>query len=98
LIVIPTGPEPLTGSTRLVAGTATKVFLNTLTTSVFTKLGKIRGNRMIDLRATNEKLHDRCLRILCELFPELDRAQADRALSAAGGRLREAVETYEEAQ
>ena len=89
LIVIPTGPEPLTGSTRLVAGTATKVFLNTLTTSVFTRLGKIRGNRMIDLRATNDKLHDRCLRILCELFPELDRAEADRALSAAGGRLRE---------
>lgn len=95
LIQIATGPEALTGSTRLAAGTATKVLLNTLTTSVFVRLGKIRGNLMIDLRATNEKLHDRCLRIMCELFPEIDRTEADRLLSAAGGRLRDTVEAYE---
>ena len=98
LIVIPTGPEPLTGSTRMVAGTATKIALNTLTTGVFTRLGKVRGNRMIDLRATNDKLHDRCLRILCELFPALDREEAQRWLAEADGYLRDAVASYEEAQ
>lgn len=95
LIVLDTGPEPLTGSTRLGAGTATKIALNTLTTAVFTRLGKVRGARMIDLRATNEKLRDRCLRILLELFPDLDRAEADRRLHAADDHLRAAVETLE---
>lgn len=95
LIVLDTGAEPLTGSTRLGAGTATKIALNTLTTAVFTRLGKVRGARMIDLRATNEKLRDRCLRILIELFPDLDRAEADRRLHAAGDHLRHAVETLE---
>lgn len=95
LVVLGTGPEPLTGSTRLAAGTATKIALNTLTTAVFTRLGKVRGSRMIDLRATNAKLHDRCLRILLELFPDLDRSEADRRLHAAGDSLRSAVETIE---
>lgn len=95
LVVLATGPEPLAGSTRMAAGTATKIALNTLTTAVFTKLGRVRGDRMIDLRATNEKLHDRCLRILLELFPDLDRADADRRLHAAGDSLRAAVEAIE---
>jgi N-acetylmuramic acid 6-phosphate etherase len=97
LIVLDTGPEPLTGSTRLAAGTATKIALNTLSTSVFIKLGKVRGNRMIDLHATNDKLHDRCLRILCELLPGLDRDQANRLLAEAKGSLRGAVEAKENA-
>lgn len=96
LVVLDTGPEPLTGSTRLGAGTATKIALNALTTAVFTRLGKVRGGRMIDLRATNEKLRDRCLRILVELFPDLDRAEADRRLHAADDHLRRAVEALEE--
>ncbi|MDG2132695.1 MAG: N-acetylmuramic acid 6-phosphate etherase [Phycisphaerales bacterium] len=95
LVVLATGPEPLAGSTRMAAGTATKIALNTLTTAVFTKLGRVRGDRMIDLRATNEKLHDRCLRILLELFPDLDRADADRRLHAAGDSLRATVEAIE---
>jgi len=97
LVVLDTGPEPLTGSTRLGAGTATKIALNALTTAVFTRLGKVRDSRMIDLRATNDKLRDRCLRILCELFPDLDRAEADRRLHAAGDHLRAAVEAIESA-
>ena len=97
LVVLDTGPEPLTGSTRLGAGTATKIALNALTTAVFTRLGKVRDSRMIDLRATNDKLRDRCLRILCELFPDLDRAEADRRLHAAGDHLRVAVEAIESA-
>ncbi len=95
LVVLETGPELLAGSTRLAAGTATKIALNALTTTVFTRLGKVRGSRMIDLRATNEKLRDRCLRIICELFPSLGRSDADRALLAAGDSLREAVEHLE---
>lgn len=95
LVHLATGPEPLTGSTRLVAGTATKIALNTLTTAAFTRLGKVREGRMIDLRATNEKLRDRCLRILLEFFPDLDRAEADAALRASDGSLREAIGTIE---
>ncbi len=95
LVVLATGPEPLAGSTRMAAGTATKIALNTLTTATFTRLGRVRGDRMIDLRATNDKLHDRCLRILLELFPEFDRAEADRRLHAAGDSLRAAVEAIE---
>ena len=95
LVVLDTGPELLTGSTRLAAGTATKIALNSLTTAVFTRLGKVRGSRMIDLRATNDKLRDRCLRILQEIRPGLDRAEADRRLRAAGDSLRAAVERLE---
>ena len=95
LVVLETGSEPLTGSTRLSAGTATKIALNTLTTSVFTRVGKVRGSRMIDLRATNEKLRDRCIRILRELHPELDRTDADRLLERSGDSLRRAIEHLE---
>ena len=95
LVHLATGPEPLTGSTRLVAGTATKIALNTLTTATFTRLGKVRQGRMIDLRATNEKLRDRCLRIMLEIFPEIDRAAADAALRSAAGSLRAAIEGLE---
>ena len=58
-----TGPELLTGSTRMKAGTATKLALNTLSTAVMVKLGKVYGNRMVDVAASNSKLVDRSLRI-----------------------------------
>ena len=62
-----TGPELLTGSTRMKAGTATKLALNTLSTAVMVKLGKVYGNRMVDVAASNSKLVDRSLRILRDL-------------------------------
>ena len=62
-----TGPELLTGSTRLKAGTATKMALNVISTSVMVRLGKVYGNRMVDVAATNSKLVDRSLRILRDL-------------------------------
>ena len=62
-----TGPEILAGSTRLKAGTATKMALNIISTSVMIKLGKVYGNRMIDLSVTNNKLLDRALGILLDL-------------------------------
>jgi N-acetylmuramic acid 6-phosphate etherase len=62
-----TGPEVLTGSTRLKAGTATKMALNILSTGVMVRLGKVYGNRMVDVAVTNSKLEDRALRILADL-------------------------------
>jgi len=62
-----TGPEILAGSTRLKAGTATKMALNIISTSVMIKLGKVYGNRMVDLSVTNNKLLDRALRILLDI-------------------------------
>ena len=62
-----TGPEIIAGSTRLKAGTATKMALNIISTSVMIKLGKVYGNRMIDLSVTNNKLRERALSILFDL-------------------------------
>jgi N-acetylmuramic acid 6-phosphate etherase len=61
------GPELLTGSTRLKSGTATKLILNMLTTLSMIRLGKVRSNLMIDVKASNVKLRDRAVRIVCEL-------------------------------
>jgi N-acetylmuramic acid 6-phosphate etherase len=61
------GPEILSGSTRLKAGTVTKMALNIISTGVMVRLGKVYGNRMIDVAVTNNKLHDRALRIICDL-------------------------------
>ena len=66
-IDLATGPELVTGSTRLKAGTATKVALNILSTCAMVRLGKVRGNLMIDVRATNAKLRDRAMRLVSEL-------------------------------
>jgi N-acetylmuramic acid 6-phosphate etherase len=67
LIAINTGPEILTGSTRLKAGTATKLVLNLLTTLAMVQLGKVAGNLMVDLLPSNAKLRDRAVRIVVEL-------------------------------
>jgi N-acetylmuramic acid 6-phosphate etherase len=65
-IEVPVGPEVVTGSTRLKAGTATKLVLNMITTTVMIKLGKVYGNLMVNVQATNEKLRDRVIRIVGE--------------------------------
>jgi len=76
-LAIATGPEALTGSTRLKAGTATKLVLNMLTTIAMIRLGKVRSNLMIDLEPTCEKLHDRAARIYSALrHVPLDEAEA----------------------
>ncbi|HEY9884611.1 MAG TPA: N-acetylmuramic acid 6-phosphate etherase, partial [Thermosynechococcaceae cyanobacterium] len=69
------GPEVLAGSTRLKAGTVTKLALNILSTGVMVQLGKVYGNRMVDVAVTNKKLHDRALRILQDLT-DLSREEA----------------------
>ena len=73
------GAEVLAGSTRLKAGTVTKLALNILSTGVMVKLGKVYGNRMVDVAVTNSKLHDRALRILQDLT-DLSRSDADALL------------------
>ena len=91
LIVLRTGPELLTGSTRLKAGSATKLALNIITTTAFTKLGKVYSNLMVDLRASNNKLRDRAIRILIQLCPDLSRPAAAAVLKRAGGDLKAAI-------
>lgn len=82
-IVVLTGPEVLTGSTRLKAGTATKLVLNMITTAAFTRLGRVRGSRMIDLQLVNRKLWQRAIRYLCEAAG-LSEAQAEALLRETG--------------
>ena len=91
LIVLRTGPELLTGSTRLKAGSATKLALNIITTTLFVRLGKVYSNLMVDLRATNDKLRDRAIRILVELCPELDREESAQLLDRANRELKTAI-------
>jgi N-acetylmuramic acid 6-phosphate etherase len=89
-IVVRTGPEVVTGSTRMKAGTATKLVLNTLTTGAMIRLGKTYGNLMVDLQATNAKLVDRGQRIVMEVAG-VDRERAREAIALAGGRVRTAI-------
>lgn len=77
------GPEVIAGSTRLKAGTAQKLVLNMLSTGAMIRLGYVRGNRMINVRPTNEKLRERAIHIIMELA-EVDHDTADRTLINAG--------------
>ena len=87
------GPEVVTGSTRMKAGTATKLVLNTISTGAMIRLGKTWGNLMVDLRATNVKLQDRSERILMEVL-DLTRAEAAALLGSAGGSVKTAIAMY----
>ena len=89
-IVVVTGPEVVTGSTRLKAGTATKLVLNMITTGAMIRLGKTYGNLMIDLRATNDKLVDRSERIVAEVC-STSREEARTLLTRAGGEVKLAI-------
>jgi N-acetylmuramic acid 6-phosphate etherase len=89
-IVAITGPEVVTGSTRLKAGTATKLILNMITTGAMIRLGKTFGNLMVDLRATNAKLTDRSERIVAEVCA-MERDAARELLARAGGRVKLAI-------
>ena len=84
------GPEAVTGSTRLKAGTATKLVLNALTTAAMVRRGKVYGNLMVDLRATSAKLRDRSLRIVRQMTG-LARRPAGRLLCRAGGETKTAI-------
>lgn len=84
------GPEVITGSTRMKAGTATKLVLNTITTGAMVRLGKVYGNLMVDLQVTCEKLRDRGERIITRTLA-VDRDRAASLLDAAGGHVKTAL-------
>jgi N-acetylmuramic acid 6-phosphate etherase len=89
-IVLDTGPEVISGSTRLKAGTAQKMALNTFSSSVMVRLNKVYGNLMVDLRATNAKLVKRALRLTVRASGA-DEAAAQAALAACEWRVKTAV-------
>ena len=89
-IVVLVGPEVVTGSTRMKAGTATKLVLNTITTGAMIRVGKTYGNLMVDLRASNAKLQDRSHRIVMETTG-LARDAAAQVLERADGRVKLAI-------
>lgn len=89
-IIIETGPEVVTGSTRMKAGTATKLVLNTISTTLMVRMGKVYENLMVDLRAGNSKLRDRAARIIATLC-NLSRPQALELLDQAGGSCKAAI-------
>jgi len=90
MIVPKVGPEVVTGSTRLKAGTATKMVLNMVTTGAMIRIGKTYGNLMVDLRATNTKLVARTRRIVAALTG-VGEDEAERLVSEADGELKTAV-------
>ena len=90
LILPKVGPEALTGSTRMKAGTATKLVLNAVSTGAMIRRGRAYGNLMVDLMALSDKLRDRGERIVMECAG-VDRAAARRAIEAAGGSVKLAI-------
>ena len=91
MIVVDTGAELLAGSTRLKAGTATKITLNTITTATFVLLGAVHGDLMVDVKVTNDKLLDRAIRILQSFKPNLSRQDAANQITACAGQLKRAI-------
>jgi N-acetylmuramic acid 6-phosphate etherase len=90
LVLLAVGPEVLAGSTRLKAGTATKMALNAISTAAMVRLGKVWRGRMVDLVATSAKLRDRAVRIVVELGG-VERDEAAARLAAAGGHVKLAL-------
>jgi N-acetylmuramic acid 6-phosphate etherase len=91
-IDLATGPELLTGSTRLKAGTATKCALNILSTAAMVRLGKVRGNLMAGVLVTNAKLRDRAIRLVSALWG-IPRVEAEKLLEANGWDVRRCLPT-----
>ena len=93
-IITVTGPEFVTGSTRMKSGTALKLILNMIATAVMIRLGHVRGNRMVDMELTNSKLVDRGTRMIMEETGITDYDYA-KSLLLRFGNVRTAVESYQ---
>jgi N-acetylmuramic acid 6-phosphate etherase len=89
-IVVETGAEVVTGSTRMKAGTAQKMILNMISTAAMVRLGRVKGNRMIDLQIKCEKLRERATNLVMD-ETGVDQTRALKALEAHGGSVRKAV-------
>ena len=83
-IEVEVGPEFITGSTRMKSGTAQKMVLNMISTSAMVKLGRIKGNKMVNMQLTNQKLFDRGVKMILEELPNLEKEQASTLLSIHG--------------
>jgi N-acetylmuramic acid 6-phosphate etherase len=90
LVFLDTGPEVIAGSTRMKAGTAAKLALNTISTTLMVRTGRVYRNLMVDLRATNDKLRDRAARIITQVT-DLERSAAFDVLDRAGGSVKCAI-------
>ena len=88
------GPEFVTGSTRMKAGTAQKLVLNMLSTVTMIQLGKVKGNKMVDMQLSNNKLVDRGTRMIMEAL-EIQEDEAEFLLKKHGS-VRKAIDTYNE--
>lgn len=93
-ITLLVGPEILSGSTRMKAGTATKIVLNILSTGAMVRLGKTYGNLMVDVQATNAKLVERSIRIV-RAVTGASRAEAQQALDRCGGEVKTAIAAHQ---
>ena len=91
-IEIVMGPEYVTGSTRMKAGTAQKLVLNMISTAVMIQLGRVKGNKMVDMQLSNDKLIDRGINMIV-METGLDRAEAATLLNAYGS-VRKAIDAY----
>lgn len=89
-ICVPVGPEAITGSTRMKAGTAQKMILNLLSTATMVRLGKVYENLMVDLKPTNDKLRERALSIICTVC-DVERKIAEGSLVASNNRVKTAI-------
>jgi N-acetylmuramic acid 6-phosphate etherase len=89
-VVLDTGPEVISGSTRLKAGTAQKIALNALSSALMVRLNKVHGHLMVDLRASNAKLQQRALRLV-RMATGAEAAQAEAALKAADSSVKTAI-------
>ncbi|NHZ84570.1 MAG: N-acetylmuramic acid 6-phosphate etherase [Planctomycetia bacterium] len=96
IISVDVGPEIITGSTRMKAGTATKLILNMISTTTMVKMGKVYGNLMVDLKVVNEKLRDRGTRII-EKLTDLNYKEAGSVLKGSGGSVKTALVMVKEA-
>jgi N-acetylmuramic acid 6-phosphate etherase len=89
-IAVDSGPEPITGSTRMKAGTAQKLVLNAFSSTLMIRLGKVYGNLMVDVQVSNEKLRRRAVRLI-QLATGADAAAAEQTLDAAQGEVKTAI-------
>ena len=93
-IEVVVGPEFITGSTRMKSGTAQKMVLNMISTAVMVKLGRIKGNKMVNMQLTNQKLFDRGVKMIMDELKTIDASKAAELLSEYGS-VKKSVEAYQ---
>ena len=93
-IAVVVGPEFITGSTRMKSGTAQKMVLNMISTAVMVKLGRIKGNKMVNMQLTNQKLFDRGVKMIMDELKTIDATKAAELLSSHGS-VKKSIEAYQ---